>query len=97
VRDLVAQYDAVPEGLEGDEALLAKWRDASGQPVRIEDLPIIVSKLEGEMRDLAKAMEFEKAAQVRDEIAGLRKLMGVSDGRIGVSAKRKDPRRRGRQ
>ena len=94
VRELVAQYDAPPEGLEGDEAILAKWRDAGGQPMRIEDVPILVSRLEQEMRDLAKAMEFEKAAQVRDEISGLRKLMGVSEGRIGVSAKRKDPRRR---
>jgi UvrB/uvrC motif len=33
-------------------------------------------------------MEFEKAAKVRDEIVGLRQLLGTSDGRIGVDKRR---------
>jgi excinuclease ABC subunit B len=45
------------------------------------------------MRELAKNMEFERAAEVRDEIGALRKLIGVSDGRIGME-KRKLPGRR---
>jgi excinuclease ABC subunit B len=44
------------------------------------------------MKELAKNMEFERAAEVRDEIGALRKLLGVSDGRIGVE-KRKLPGR----
>ena len=43
---------------------------------------------EKDMKDLAKAMEFEKAANVRDEIQSLRALLGTSDGRLG-SGKRK--------
>jgi excinuclease ABC subunit B len=35
------------------------------------------------MKDFAKAMEFEKAANVRDEIESLRKILGTSDGRLG--------------
>ncbi|MGE0000871.1 MAG: excinuclease ABC subunit UvrB [Fimbriimonadaceae bacterium] len=66
---------------------------ADGQPIAIEDLPLLIGNLEAQMKELAKAMEFEKAAEVRDQIAGLRKLLGVSDGRIGVE-KRKLPSRR---
>ena len=36
------------------------------------------------MKDLARAMEFEKAAQVRDEILSLRGLLGTSDGKLGL-------------
>ena len=35
------------------------------------------------MKDLAKSMEFEKAAHIRDEITALRALLGTSDGRLG--------------
>gem|GEM_PF-5004671 len=69
-------------------------RDAlgEGQSLRIEDIPILIDRLEKDMKDLARAMEFEKAAAVRDEISELRKLMGLSDGRIGQE-KRKLPGR----
>ncbi|MBI1755843.1 MAG: excinuclease ABC subunit UvrB [Fimbriimonas ginsengisoli] len=77
VAETAAQYgDAVAEGLSPD------------QPIRLEDLPILISSLEKEMRDLAKAMEFEKAAAVRDEMVRLRALMGTSDGRLGVDKRR---------
>ena len=49
--------------------------------------------MEKEMKDLAKAMEFEKAGAIRDEISELRKMAGTSDGRIGVE-KRKNASRR---
>ncbi len=68
---------------------------AIAEPVLdISSIPLLIDHLEKEMKSLAKAMDFERAAVVRDEIAALRKVMGVSSGRIGVSAKRKDPRRR---
>ena len=51
--------------------------------VRVEDIPILIAAMEKEMKDLAKAMEFEKAAGVRDEIESLRKIAGTSDGRLG--------------
>jgi excinuclease ABC subunit B len=80
VAEVVAQYEAgaVPDG---------------DLPVRIEDVPMLIDALEKQMKDLAKAMEFERAAALRDEIAGLREMLGVSGGRIGMD-KRKDPRRR---
>ncbi|MBS1723301.1 MAG: excinuclease ABC subunit UvrB [Armatimonadetes bacterium] len=64
--------------------------------IDISQIPYLIDQLEKEMKRLAKEMEFEKAAVLRDEAAALRKVMGVSGGRIGVSARRKDPRRRGR-
>jgi excinuclease ABC subunit B len=78
VREMTAQYSV------GTEERLAE----GGTPMRIEDIPIAIARLEKEMKDLARAMEFEKAAQVRDEIRELRKLMGVSEGRIGQEKRR---------
>jgi len=40
----------------------------------IEDIPKVISKLEIEMKKLAKALEFEKAGQIRDKIFQLRKI-----------------------
>lgn len=75
VAEVVAQYGAdVKTRLEGD--------------IRVEDIPILIASLEKEMKDLAKAMEFEKAATLRDEIGELRKLLGVSDGRLGLEKRR---------
>jgi excinuclease ABC subunit B len=59
--------------------------------IRLEDLPLLITTLEKDMKDLAKTMEFEKAAKIRDEITALRQLLGTSDGRIGVD-KRKNRR-----
>jgi len=81
VKDVVAQYS---------EETAAKLKD--GLPIRLEDVPVLISSLEKQMKDLAKAMEFEKAAEVRDEINNLRKLMGTSDGRLGQD-KRRGPKR----
>ncbi|MFM9873239.1 MAG: excinuclease ABC subunit UvrB [Fimbriimonadaceae bacterium] len=95
IRETVRNYDAVAETTaqysnEVSERLMDK-----GQPVRVEEIPVLIGVLEKQMKEFAKAMEFEKAAEIRDEISGLRKMMGVSDGRIGVE-KRKLPSSRGR-
>lgn len=88
VRETVRSYDAVAEVVSqyGEETV--KKLEAEGQAMRVEDIPILISALEKQMKELAKSMEFEKAAEVRDEIGGLRKLMGVSDGKIGVDKRR---------
>ncbi len=97
VRETIRSYDSVNE-------LVAQYntetKDSIGDgPVRVEDLPLLIDKLEKEMKDLAKAMEFEKAAQVRDEINQLRKMIGVTDGKLGRE-RRRNPmmanRKRGR-
>jgi excinuclease ABC subunit B len=56
----------------------------------LEDLPVLIGALEKQMKDLAKAMEFERAAEVRDEIGRLRQLMGVSSDRSIGTDKRKN-------
>jgi excinuclease ABC subunit B len=86
VRETVRSYDAVAE-------VVAQYSpEATGklgdQPLRIEDIPMLVDSLEREMKDLAKGMQFEKAAVVRDEIQRLRELMGISGGSV-TGGKRK--------
>jgi excinuclease ABC subunit B len=94
VRETVRSY----ERAEDEPALIKESRSQYGLstegPIDLSDLPATIVQLEGQMKNLAKAMEFEKAAQLRDEIMELRKLMGASTGRIGQSSRRKDPRRR---
>jgi excinuclease ABC subunit B len=43
--------------------------------VAFEDLPLVINKLEQEMREAAKALEFERAAILRDEILRLRRIL----------------------
>ncbi len=95
VRETVRSYDAV-EGVVGQYSSETEAALKDGSPVRLEDIPMVIASLEKDMRDLAKAMEFEKAAQVRDEIQALRGIMGTADGRLGVG-KRKLPRAAGRR
>lgn len=85
VRETIRSYEAV-----ADIAAQYDSKTADAGPIRIEDIPIVVAQLEREMKDFAKIMEFEKAAEVRDEINRLREIMGVSGGsKIGVNSKRK--------
>ncbi len=88
VHETVRAYDAIAEVVSQYNSETMAKIGADGAPIRIEDIPILVSSLEKEMKDLAKAMEFEKAASVRDEIEGLRKLLGTSDGRLGQDKRR---------
>ena len=79
VAELAAQYDAETENNIGKDGL----------PIRVEDVPLLIANLEKEMKDLAKSMEFEKAAEVRDEIHRLRQIIGVGEGKTT----RKRPKR----
>jgi excinuclease ABC subunit B len=83
VRETIRSYDAVAE-------VVSQYNSstASEGPIRLEDLPMVITGLEKEMKDYAKLMEFEKAAEIRDEITKLRQLMGTSEGKIGVTSKR---------
>jgi excinuclease ABC subunit B len=95
IRETVRSYDHVAEEVAGYDDGRAKELMRDGAAVPVEEIPVLIAGLEKQMKELAKAMEFEKAAAVRDEISGLRRMMGVSDGRIGVE-KRKLPSSRGR-
>jgi excinuclease ABC subunit B len=97
VRETVRSFDAVAEVVaQYGEDTLAKVK-AAGAELRLEEIPVLISALEKDMKDLAKAMEFEKAAQVRDEINGLRQLLGTSSGRIGTEKRRQPKRFAGRR
>ena len=90
VRETVRAHEAVAE-------VVAQYGEGvvdPDMPIRLEDIPVLIGAMEREMKDLAKAMEFEKAAAIRDEIEGLRKMLGVSDGKLGIAAKRRLPGRR---
>jgi excinuclease ABC subunit B len=40
-----------------------------------KELPVVIRKLKEEMKQAAKALEFEKAAELRDRIRDLTKMM----------------------
>lgn len=90
VRDTVRHYDAVQEVVAQYNA--GTIDGLTDGPIRVEDLPLVIDSLQKEMKDLAKAMEFERAAEVRDEITRLRTLMGAQADRPNRGPKR----RRGR-
>jgi excinuclease ABC subunit B len=94
VRETVRSYDAVAELQAQYSAEGWTGAEAAGESIRIEDIPMLVDSLEKEMRSYAKAMEFEKAAQIRDEAMRLRQLAGLGMSKLGQSSRRKDPRRR---
>jgi len=83
VRGTVRSNDAVAEVISQYSAGTREKLGQDGAPMRIEDIPILIDALEKEMKDLAKLMEFEKAARVRDEIVALRSMLGTSTGKIG--------------
>jgi len=96
VRETVRSYDAAEEVMSQYSEATKEKLGQDGSPIRVEDIPILIGALEKDMKDLAKAMEFEKAAQVRDEINSLREMLGTAAGAqrgLGME-KRKDPRRR---
>jgi excinuclease ABC subunit B len=84
VRETIRMYEGVKE-------VVSQYSDATAAagPIRLDEIPLVISNLEKEMKDFAKIMEFEKAAQVRDEINRLRHMLGTTDGKLGVSSRRK--------
>lgn len=82
VRETVRSYD-VEQQEEPQEITLKQTLD-------ITEIPLEISKLEKQMLDYAKEMQFEKAAKVRDEIFELRKIAGLSNP---TSALIKKPKR----
>lgn len=95
VRETVRSYEAIKELAAQYNSDAPTTTLDDGTPLRLEDIPMLINELERKMKDLAKAMEFEKAAEVRDEIQGLRKLAGLGDGgKIGLEKRRLPGRRR---
>jgi len=59
-----ADYVTVPTGVNERIA-----------PLKEEDLPALIAKLTKEMKQAAKNMEFEHAAELRDELKELNKIL----------------------
>jgi excinuclease ABC subunit B len=51
-----------------------KLTDLEGQPLEPSDISKVISKLEIEMKAAAKALDFEKAAEIRDKVLRYREL-----------------------
>ena len=66
--------DLISEILADTRAELMPQSLVKGKP-KPEDLPKILDELEGEMKAAAAALDFERAAQLRDELLALRELM----------------------
>ena len=69
-------YAAIPEVAEGDERYKT-----------VDDMLAEIKKLEKQMKEAAKALEFERAAELRDRIAQLK-------GQPTMAPQVKQPRRR---
>ncbi|CUU05017.1 MAG: excinuclease ABC subunit UvrB [Fimbriimonadales bacterium] len=54
------------------------YRVVDTDRVAFEDLPLVIDRLEKEMRQCAKNLEFERAAILRDEILRLRRILEQS-------------------
>ncbi len=88
VRETVRSYDAVAEVINQYSVETETELKNLGQDMRVEDIPLLINQLEKKMKDLAKSMDFEKAAEVRDEIQSLRGFLGSSSGKIGQDRRR---------
>ncbi|MDD3248990.1 MAG: excinuclease ABC subunit UvrB [Smithellaceae bacterium] len=60
---------------EADYVTVAVEDKTRKLPVKEEDLPVLIRKLTAEMKLAAKNMEFEKAAELRDEIKELNQIL----------------------
>jgi excinuclease ABC subunit B len=62
-------------GHEPDETTWNKVAETVKQYKSLEDLDALIKKLETEMKEAAQSLEFEKAAELRDEINEMQKLI----------------------
>jgi excinuclease ABC subunit B len=47
----------------------------TGEKVSLDELPFVIKRLERDMQEAAKRLEFERAAELRDQIRHLRQLL----------------------
>jgi len=60
---------------EADYVKIPEKEKAGPPPVKEEDLPALIRKLTADMKQAAKNLEFEKAAELRDEIKELNRIL----------------------
>jgi excinuclease ABC subunit B len=88
-----AREDPVPraEPLEALAAAGTSWEDASA-----EEREAIIARLEEEMRQAADDLDFELAAQIRDQVMDLKANRGTAAPPHGRTGRDGGGRRRGR-
>jgi excinuclease ABC subunit B len=62
-------------GKETEAAPMNQLRDDLAHFKSLDDMDVTIGSLEKEMREAAKALEFERAADLRDQIKALKKLI----------------------
>ena len=83
-RGIVKAVGDAIEGARGVELRTAESRGPSGPALPPEQAARRIKKLEAEMQKLARNLEFEQAARIRDEIHALRQAaFGVPRDRVG--------------
>ncbi len=75
-------YDVLSDIAERDYYTVPLVRENEAEYIPDSEIPVIIKSLEKEMKDTAKNMEFEKAAELRDRIKAL-KERGMA---VGVKA-----------
>ena len=62
-------------GYEADYVTVPVVSEEAAAYTSEKELPVVIRKLKEEMKQAAKALEFERAAELRDRIRDLTKLM----------------------
>jgi excinuclease ABC subunit B len=62
--------------------------DATAEMLPVDDILEAIAEMETEMRKASKALEFERAADLRDEIARLRRLLPDDNSPVSMVAER---------
>jgi excinuclease ABC subunit B len=89
VKDIAAEL----EGSEGDESIIS----FEGLDLRPDEVPGIIEALRSEMLEKAKELDFEKAAELRDEIRQLEEMLKDKSSRPGRRRKKASGKHRARQ
>jgi excinuclease ABC subunit B len=84
--------ERAPYGATAPNARVKEWLDGQdGSAIPLDQIVEVIAQLEKQMREAAKAMEFERAAQLRDEIADLRRF--VPSHAMGGDKPRRKPQK----
>jgi excinuclease ABC subunit B len=65
--------------------------DAADELLPVDDLLDVMAEMEAEMKRASRALEFERAAELRDEIARLKRLLPEADAPVSLAQTRKPP------
>jgi excinuclease ABC subunit B len=85
------QVHDITEGIRASVAERRATYAVVRQELSRADMFKVVKDLEVQMKEAARSLEFEKAAQFRDEIVELRRLLAAEERTLGYeTAKRQD-------